>query len=126
MLQIATDAKIEQETEDSLGGEIYCAGCGHVITHTQWKISRGASYDQGHEHVFFNPAGLLFRIVCFKEAPGVAGQGDPSGEFTWFKGYRWQISACLGCSAHLGWQFSRDEDVFFGLIKPLLTTEKKI
>ena len=120
MLQIAPDAEIEQETEDALGDEIYCAACGHVVTNTQWKTSRNGE----HEHVVFNPAGMLFRVVCFKEAPGVAGHGAPSDEFTWFKGYAWQVSTCLGCNGHLGWQFAGADDVFFGLIKPKLTSEK--
>lgn len=121
MLQIAPDAKVEQDTEDDLGEEIYCAACGHIITATKWKTERGS----GHEHVFFNPAGMVFRIVCFKEAPGVAHHGTPSDEFTWFKGYDWQVATCLGCNDHLGWQFSNADDVFFGLIKPNLTTQKK-
>ena len=121
MLQIAPEGKADVDTEDSLGDEIYCAGCGHTITRTAWKISRNGE----HEHVVFNPAGVVFRVVCFKEAPGVGSHGTPSDEFTWFKGYAWQVSHCQGCSAHIGWQFTGESDVFFGLIKPKLTTQKR-
>ena len=125
MLQIAPDAEIEQETEASLGNEIFCVACGHVVTSTKWQANRG----DNHEHVFFNPAGMVFRVVCFSEAPGVASHGMPSDEFTWFKGYDWQAVTCLGCNDHLGWQFTGTasggaDDVFFGLIKPKLTIQK--
>jgi hypothetical protein len=120
MLQITPDANIEQDIEEDLGDELYCVACGHAVTRHVWRVSRG----DGHEHIFFNPAGLVFSIVCFKEAPGVASGGAASDEFSWFKGYTWQVSACAGCSEHLGWQFSCADEVFFGLIKPKLTTKK--
>jgi hypothetical protein len=129
MLQLAPDAKVEREAETRDADEIYCAACGHVITNTKWKTARGNDHgdgvDGGHEHVFFNPAGVVFRVICFAEAPGVGGHGTPSDEFTWFKGYRWQVAHCLGCNEHLGWRFGNAGDVFFGLIKPKLTMQKK-
>jgi len=121
MLQIVPDAEIEQDAEVDLGDEIYCVACGHTVTRHLWRVSRG----DDHEHVFFNPAGMMFRVLCFKEAPGVARHGAPSDEFSWFKGYAWRVSACSGCGDHLGWQFSSADDVFFGLIKPKLTTTKR-
>ena len=109
MLQITPDANIEQDIEET-----------SVMSFTVWRVSRG----DDHEHIFFNPAGLVFSIVCFKEAPGVASGGAAPDEFSWFKGCTWQVSACAGCSEHLGWQFSCADEVFFGLIKPKLTTKK--
>ena len=98
---------------------IYCAGCGHLVTRRRWRISRR----DAHEHTVFNPAGRLFTIVCFKEAPGAVPQGAASGDFTWFPGYRWTISVCLGCAVHIGWRFE-GSDVFFGLIKSRLADRR--
>ena len=108
-----TDGLVE-ETD-----ELYCAGCGHLVTRSRWAVARNGD----HQHTVFNPAGVVFTIRCFNEAPGVAAKGTPTDEFTWFKGYDWQLVHCLGCGAHLGWQYSGDE-VFFGLIKPKLTEIK--
>ena len=58
------------------------------------------------------------------QAPGTGGHGSPQKEFTWFKGYAWTVQHCRGCNDHLGWKFEAPEDVFFGLIKPKLTTQK--
>lgn len=113
MLQIAPDNELEQEVSGQ--DEIVCANCDHPITQAIWRISK----NQDHEHTVFNPAGQVFRIVCFKEAPGVAVRGTPSTEFTWFKGYAWQVGQCAGCDIHIGWRFS-GADIFFGLIKDRL------
>ncbi|WP_239988599.1 cereblon family protein [Paramagnetospirillum kuznetsovii] len=79
-----------------------------------------------HEHVVFNPAGLLFRILCFRDATGAAADGAASGVFTWFSGYLWRLAACRACGAHLGWRYegAAEPRIFFGLIKDMLTTSK--
>ena len=73
-----------------------------------------------------NPAGRIFRVVCYKEAPGTHAAGAPTDDFTWFRGYEWQFAGCQGCATHLGWQFSGGEApaVFFGLINPKLSTKR--
>jgi hypothetical protein len=93
---------------------IVCAVCGAVIT----RRDLAQRVNNRHEHAFFNPAGMTFEIRCFRRAPGVESQGEPSPEFTWFAGYHWQIVVCASCRTHLGWLFRRleDGDVFFGLI----------
>jgi len=68
-----------------------------------------------HEHAFFNPAGIAFVLRCFRQAPGVSPCGEPTGEFTWFPGFRWQIVLCATCQTHLGWLFTGTQS-FFGLI----------
>ena len=103
------------ETALSEDDALYCADCGHLITRGRWRIRRNGD----HEHTVFNSAGIVYRVVCFKEAPGVATRGDPSGEFTWFKGYAWRIANCTECGLHLGWRFE-GEDVFFGLVRTSL------
>ncbi len=122
MLQIVPETNDDVDLEEEEDDEIYCAACGHVVTRGCWRMAMNG----GHEHTFFNPAGHVFRVVCFKEAPGAGTVGASSDEFTWFKGYQWRIAGCLGCAAHLGWRFAdaATPAIFFGLIKPKLTTVK--
>ena len=118
MLQIVgetdPDSELDQKTDDG----IYCTACGYMVTRGRWSLSM-----DGHEHVFFNPAGQVFRILCFREATGVADRGVPTDEFTWFKGYLWNFGLCRSCGEHLGWRFTGDADppLFFGLIKGKLS-----
>ncbi len=120
------EQNLDQRSEaEKLGKEeeekFYCAHCGHLITMGRWRIGM----EGGHEHRFFNPAGMVFDISCFKEAPGAAATGEPTDEFTWFKGCSWQVALCRDCSTHLGWQFTGDgaPPVFFGLISDRLTRQ---
>jgi len=97
----------------------FCVRCGRLVTTDRWRLAMNGD----HEHVVFNPAGLVFRILCFKEAPGIEAVGPPSGDFTWFAGYNWRIGRCCGCGGHLGWRYQGEAApaIFFGLIKPMLT-----
>ena len=119
MLDIAPEGRDRSDTVLSTDDALYCAACGLLMTRGRWRVIRR----DAHEHTVFNPAGRVFRVVCFKEAPGAASQGFPSDEFTWFPGYRWTIAVCRGCSIHVGWRYDGD-DVFFGLIKPRLSDRK--
>lgn len=113
MLQIVPDNDLEHETTDD--DVIVCANCDHLITRARWRITK----NEDNEHTVFNPGGQVFRIACFKEAVGVCSQGPPRSEFTWFKGYSWQVGRCAGCSTHIGWRYT-GSDTFFGLIKDQL------
>ena len=99
--------------------KLYCVNCGRLITRGRWRIAVGSD----HEHTFFNPAGQVFRIGCFREAPGCRPTGDPSREFTWFKGYAWRVAACRDCGIQLGWLYTGGgpPPAFFGLILARLT-----
>jgi hypothetical protein len=119
MLDIAPERRDEIDAELSTDDTLYCAVCGVLMTRGRWRVLRR----DAHEHTVFNPAGRVFTIVCFKEAPGAVAQGSPSDEFTWFPGYRWMVAACRGCSIHIGWRYD-GADVFFGLIKGRLTDRK--
>lgn len=63
-----------------------------------------------------NPAGIAYRVACFREAPGAVGWGEASEFFSWFRGTAWQIALCAACRAHVGWGYRRDSGGFYGLI----------
>ena len=119
MLDTLAKEIVEADLREITDDAIYCAACGMLVTRGRWRIEQRAA----HEHTVFNPAGVVFTILCFKDAPGTASQGTPSDEFTWFAGYRWSVAVCRGCSVHIGWRYD-GADVFFGLIKPRLTDKK--
>lgn len=101
------------------GVALHCARCGGRITHADQAFAANGA----HEHVVFNPAGMVFRVACFHDAPGVQTVGEASGEFSWFKGYAWRIAQCRACGIHLGWRYDGAQTplVFFGLIRTMLT-----
>lgn len=101
-------ARLEQEQEKVLR----CRSCDFTIT----TVKQGVSRDGKHRHTFFNPAGIVYEIGCFSDAPGCLIHGHRSREFTWFKGYSWQVVYCSNCTEHLGWYFSTAGSGFFGLL----------
>lgn len=108
----------DQETDDAL----YCAACGALITRSRWRFAVNGD----HEHVVFNRAGLVFRVLCFREAPGAVACGPSSAEFTWFRGYRWRVAMCVACDVQVGWRFEGQAAprLFFGLDARRLTTRQ--
>ena len=91
---------------------VVCAACNHALTSASARID----VDGAHEHAFANPAGLTFRIACFRDAPGCRGLGDESTFWTWFKGFAWRVALCGACGEHVGWSYASDATAFFGLI----------
>ena len=96
---------------------IVCAACGHEVTDESARIEMAGR----HQHTCVNPAGYVYRIGCFRVAPGCVGTGSWSGEYSWFAGYVWQVACCGSCSIHLGWAFEPEQvdqgdERFFGLI----------
>ena len=102
----------QKEDNSGAGGKIRCRSCGRVITSLREKTS----IDGSHAHTFFNPAGIIFELGCFRQAPGCQLFGEASMEFTWFAGCSWRFALCGGCRAHLGWQYEGREMAFYGLI----------
>jgi hypothetical protein len=98
---------------------VRCRACEHPIT----KRSARLEVDGAHVHERANPAGFLYRIGCFRHAPGCGATGAPSTFFSWFAGYAWQLALCAGCGVHLGWAFRSSERSFFGLILERLRDE---
>ncbi|MGW8194412.1 MAG: cereblon family protein [Desulforhopalus sp.] len=91
---------------------IFCRACGMTVTSRDQKISVQGS----HSHTFFNPAGIVFELGCFRQAPGCFVAGEPSSEFTWFAGHLWSFALCKSCRSHLGWFFDSGSASFYGLI----------
>jgi hypothetical protein len=98
--------KIEQEKA------IVCRNCRHPITSTETL----RSIDGSRTHTFFNPAGIIFELICFSHAPGCAVYGAASTDFSWFSGFTWRVALCGNCHIHLGWFFESGDASFFGLI----------
>jgi hypothetical protein len=91
---------------------IVCASCGHRLTDGDAAIEVAGR----HHHTCVNPAGIVFRIRCFRTAPGAAGRGDFTDAFSWFAGYAWQVATCAACGAHVGWGYRGSGAPFHGLI----------
>jgi len=94
-------------------GRLYCYACGAAITRERERIA----VEGAHEHTFTNPAGYVFRIGCFRAAPGCAQAGEFTQDFSWFRRCAWRYALCAGCRVHLGWAYRGGEDSeFFGLV----------
>lgn len=102
------------------GRRLVCRVCGHPVTSEAARMSVNGS----HEHVFFNPHGIMFELGCFASAPGAGTQGPAVSEFSWFAGHTWQIAVCGACVTHLGWRFASGDASFYGLIPSALHPEE--
>lgn len=105
------DSSVEDESDDEQSRALLCRTCSTPITTAAQRIDKEGK----HLHTFFNPAGIVYEIGCFRNAPGCMTYGPSSAEFPWFAGYTWQVVCCRRCQDHLGWAF-RADDEFFGLI----------
>jgi hypothetical protein len=91
---------------------VVCRNCGHPIT----SADSITFIDGSQTHTFFNPAGIVFEIICFSRAPGCFVFGTASTEFSWFSGFTWRGALCGSCRIQLGWCFESGDSSFFGLI----------
>lgn len=107
------DTDLDEEELQKEEEILRCFLCQRKVTSPDQAISVNGR----HEHTFFNPAGIVFEIRCFRLAPGCFVRGAPTIEFTWFGGFTWQYSHCSNCKTHLGWFFSSSFESFHGLIR---------
>lgn len=105
-MQVAEDEEEEREQK------LLCSTCGNAVTAKDQKIEVHGK----HQHTFFNPAGIVYNLGCFKDAPGCLAVDEASAEFSWFAGYVWRVVLCRNCLIHLGWQFQSGDDGFYGII----------
>ena len=91
---------------------LICRICKNKITSASQMINVNGQ----HKHNFKNPAGIRFHIGCFSSAKGCLAIGNPTSEFTWFKGFTWCFASCSKCLVHMGWYYQSPGNSFFGLI----------
>lgn len=103
---------VEDETGEEQQKALLCLVCSAPITTAAQRIEKQGK----HLHTFFNPAGIVYEIGCFREAPGCLIFGSASSHFAWFSGHSWRIVYCSECLEHLGWTFFVADERFFGLI----------
>lgn len=112
----ADDARVEDREQSRRA--IVCAACQHPVTDEEAQIDVAGR----HGHTCVNPSGYVYRIRCFRRAPGCVGVGSWSSLYAWFAGHAWQVACCSSCSIHLGWAFEPEagatgpENRFYGLI----------
>jgi len=94
-----------------------CRSCSSKIA----LLSDQININHTDNHIFKNPAGVFFRVICFSNAPGSMNITEYVLEDTWFEGYFWSISLCRACNTHLGWHYLSGWGNFFGLIADRLT-----
>lgn len=105
-------AEVSRSPSEEAERAVLCAACGHTVSRADASFAAfGAT-----THTFMNPAGFVFEIVCYREAPGAIAVGPTSSEWSWFPGHSWTIALCAGCRGHLGWRFEGDNAPFFGLV----------
>lgn len=110
------DSLAADETESAeplAAGGIYCRQCLELISRQDHRIEvQGA-----HRHTFANPHGVIFEIGCFLSAEGCLTSGPSTRDFSWFKGFSWQVAVCRGCLLQMGWLFSSaGAEAFYALI----------
>jgi hypothetical protein len=131
LLNHLDESQIEQLIEESdlewarRGQRLFCISCLNGITSEIERIDRQG----GHSHFFKNPYGVEYHVGCFAAAAGCRNIGPRTEQWSWFKGFTWQVALCQSCGVHLGWYFTSfsgdgDGDGFFGLILPQLTSAR--
>jgi hypothetical protein len=111
-------AREERETATEAERALRCVLCSHSIAKERNRIG----VDGAHAHDFMNPAGIRYRIECFREAEGCRTIGEPSTVWSWFPGRAWRVALCASCGAHLGWDFTGGEERFWALLPDRLAS----
>lgn len=91
---------------------IRCRNCNSKIA----RVSDRIDIDGVSVHILRNPAGIIFRVVCFSDADGVVNLTQYSEEYSWFSGFLWSVSLCRICGNHIGWHYTSGSRGFYGLI----------
>lgn len=118
-----TGQEIEQMQGEESGAKeckdgkwVRCRNCHYKIALFSDKLY----INDVHTHLFKNPAGIFFRVICFSNAPGSFNISEYTEDNSWFSGYSWSITICRSCNNHLGWHYSGPSE-FYGLIADRLS-----
>lgn len=60
----------------------------------------------GPLNAYVNPHGFVHEVITVYNATGLALQGFPCKEHSWFPGYAWTITNCATCESNMGWLFT--------------------
>ena len=82
---------------------LVCRNCGKQLGDQANIFSMSKEGPQG---AFVNPSGHLHETLTLFKAKNLRLVGRPSSEYSWFPGYAWTITECLGCWSHIGWKFT--------------------
>jgi len=82
---------------------LVCRNCGKQLGDQQMIFSMSREGPQG---AFVNPGGHVHETLTLYKAKNLRLVGRPSTEYSWFPGYAWTITECLGCWSHIGWKFT--------------------
>jgi len=115
MRDVERDLSLDKDVDRDKGKSLCCAHCKQRVT----SASSAVEIEGMHTHRRRNPYGHQFIFQCYAGAPGCEVSGEPTSDYSWFVGYRWQYASCRQCQRHLGW-FFRGENGFFGLIRDQL------
>jgi len=115
-----TDYSPDESISDETAADkkwVRCRNCYFKIALTSDKIR----INDAESHLFKNPSGIFFTIICFSSAPGAINITEHTEENTWFRNFLWSISICASCGSHLGWHYLSGTEGFYGLITYRLT-----
>jgi hypothetical protein len=95
--------RVERESEHGAGGGRWhrCRACRTRLARESDEIAVGGEV----LHAAINPAGYYHVFVTVGRCENVRSVGEPTLEATWFPGCAWQVLACGGCDAQLGWRW---------------------
>jgi len=82
---------------------LVCRRCSKQLGDQQNIFSMSKEGPQG---AFVNPNGHVHETLTLYKAKNLRLVGHPSTEYSWFPGYAWTITECLGCWNHIGWKFT--------------------
>jgi len=82
---------------------LVCRKCGKQLGDQKFIFSMSKEGPQG---AFVNPGGHVHETLTLYKAKNLRLVGRPSTEYSWFPGYAWTITECLGCWSHIGWKFT--------------------
>jgi len=107
---------------------LVCRNCGKQLgdQHHIFSMSK-----EGPQGAFVNPGGHVHETLTLYRAKNLRLVGRPSTEYSWFPGYAWTITECLGCWSHIGWKFTATQSKlrpqkFYGVSRRNVETKVEV